>query len=357
VRKYIRKLYLVQSSGAATFYPGLNAAKGILILLVIFTHCLPPGMILYFNYLFHMPVFMAISGFLLKRSVFNKGLINYLKSMAKRLIIPWVIACVIYLPLHLGWQHIGKYSFINFLYPYFHLWYIPAFLLAGIISYCVIRFKLSAWLVLLITGFVTVVWYLVYRDNSAPVDRQPLYYFGEKRFYAYAYFFILGFSLRNNLIKLHLRPLYLLTTLLMAFAGIVWSVYANQFLYITVVLFMIFNTSLVLYLVIYIAPRNWMQHKFLLFINKQSLGIYLYHPLLMFVIYRFIGHADRHNVSNAVGLAVGVAVVVVVLGIIWLLKQWAVINRLLLGNYKKNEPAQKISPAMVKQNNYIGFTL
>src|SRR3954447_7397427 len=102
MRSIIKKLYLPQENTVTDTYPGLNAAKGLLIIMVIFTHCLPNSMLLFFNYYFHMPVFMAISGFLLKKSVFRNGLRNYLEKVLHRLVVPWLLACCIYLPFQLG---------------------------------------------------------------------------------------------------------------------------------------------------------------------------------------------------------------------------------------------------------------
>ena len=78
--KYAQSLYYYRAEGINTTvnnYPAINSVKAMLIVMIIITHSLPESMTLYFMYLFHMPVFLGISGFLLKESVFKKGLVFY----------------------------------------------------------------------------------------------------------------------------------------------------------------------------------------------------------------------------------------------------------------------------------------
>lgn len=107
--KYLSRLKIVEEAYTAKVFPGLNAVKGILIMLVIYTHSLPNGMLLYFNYFFHMPVFLAVSGYLLKRSAFKFGIFHYLQRLFHRLIIPWLIATVCYFPFSFRLRHLAHW--------------------------------------------------------------------------------------------------------------------------------------------------------------------------------------------------------------------------------------------------------
>ena len=329
------KWYMPQGNTSADSYPGLNAAKGLLIIMVIFTHCLPNSMLLFFNYYFHMPVFMAISGFLLKKSVFKNGLRSYLEKVLHRLVVPWLLACCIYLPFQLGTRSVTDITLTDFLYPYYHLWYIPAYIIAAVLCYGICRFKLRPRSFLLFTALVTAVWYVLFRDKGTPVSDQPFYYLGEKRYYAYTFFFLLGFCLRNNLIQVALSPLLLVASVVTSFALIVVTFYTHQPDTLTVILYLLFNTSLVLLLLLFISRQNWLQYKFLLLVNKQSLGVYLYHPFIIFSIYQLVGHPDRENITNLQGFAVGFVVIAIIMPFIWLVKKWDLSGKIILGIVKK----------------------
>lgn len=335
--KYLRQLYVVDDFVNTKIYPGLNATKGILIMLVIFTHSLPNGMILYFNYFFHMPVFLAVSGFLIKESAFKHGLLKYLQRLTHRLVIPWIIASICYLPLSLNGKPLADINLTDFIYPFFHLWYVPAYIFGAILCYAVTKFRIPPLPVLMITAAFTVLWYIYFRDNKLPVEEQALYYFGDKRVYSYLFFFFLGFSLRNGLVKFYPSPLILLFLVSMASVACVVFVYRHIPSTIIVIPYMFFNISLVLFILLYAAPQNWFQHKLILLINKQSLGIYLYHPMIIFLIYRIMGDPDKERVSNLEGLGVGLSTLIIVLVLIKLIQKWGFTNRYLLGIIKEKE--------------------
>ncbi len=327
--KYIKQLQEVAHT--AKVFPGLNAVKGILIILVIFTHSLPDGMLLYFNYFFHMPVFLAVSGYLLKVSAFKNGIVAYFQRLFHRLIIPWIIATICYLPYSLKGRSITTFNLTDLLYPYFHLWYVPAYVIGVLLCYSVIKFKIPALLMLILTGAFTVIWYNVYRATDLTIEQQPLYFLGEKRFYAYLVFFFLGFSLRNELIKVKFPAFLLFGVVAVSFTTSVFLVYGHAPDYVVVIPYMFFNICLVLFLLLYFAPLEWFQYKLILLINKQSLGFYLYHPMVVFTIYQLIGDPEKHHSNNLVGFLVGLCTLIIMLVAIWLVQKWRVSNRFLLG--------------------------
>lgn len=336
MRKFIQTLKETGQKEMPHKFPGLDGAKGLLVLLVVLTHCLPQSMILYFMYFFHMPLFMAISGFLIKVSTFEKGYSGYLKRMWTRLILPWMIAWVIFLPYRLNWGPISQLRITDVIYPYYHLWYIPSYLIGSFLCYSIIRWKVKPWVLLLITAVISIIWYNVYRDNHVPVQNLPLYWLGEKRLFSYLFFFITGFVIRNKMIsfKFSLTPIFV--TLLLAFSIIVLLVYKHESSWIIVWPYMIFNTSLIIFVMIFIAPNNWLQNKALLLINKNSLGVYLYHPLLQTTIYTYIVHDNEQKyISNLTATGVFLAVMVGTLGLIWVMKRWWFTDKYFLGNLKR----------------------
>ncbi len=329
--KYIKQIQEVEVAHTAKAFPGLNAVKGTLIILVIFTHSLPDGMLLYFNYFFHMPVFLAVSGYLLKVSAFKNGIVAYFQRLFHRLIIPWIIATICYFPYSLKGRSITSFNLTDLLYPFFHLWYVPAYVIGVLLCFFVIKFKISAFLILNLTGAFTVIWYNVYREADVIVEQQSLYFLGEKRFYAYLTFFFLGFSLRNELIKVKLPAWFLFGVVVVSFAVSVFLVYTHSPSYIVSIPYMFFNICLILFLLLYFAPLEWFQYKLILLINKQSLGFYLYHPMVVFTIYRLIGDPEKRHSNNLEGILVGFCTLIIMLVAIWLVQKWRVSNRFLLG--------------------------
>ena len=335
--KYLSRLKIVEEAYTAKVFPGLNAVKGILIMLVIYTHSLPNGMLLYFNYFFHMPVFLAVSGYLLKRSAFKFGIFHYLQRLFHRLIIPWLIATVCYFPFSFKHRHLADFTLTDIIYPFYHLWYVPAYVIGVLICFTVIKLRIPAIIILILTGAFTIVWYDIYRSTYLAVEQQPLYILGEKRFYSYQVFFFLGFALRNGLIQIKLPALLLVIVATVAFVASVILVYSNASDYTISVPYMFFNLSLVLFLLLYFAPLALFQHPLILLINKQSLGIYLYHPMIIFSIYHWLGDPHKLRSNNFEGFGVGTATLVIVLSGIWMIQQWDLANRLLLGIVEKAE--------------------
>lgn len=325
----------LQHKTGTGFYPGLNTIKGILIITVIISHTVPDGMIAFILYFFHMPVFLAISGFLLKASTFKDGLGSYLKKMFHRIVIPWLIAFVFYLIFSLRDTGFTGLSLTNFIYPYYHLWYIPAYLLGAVLCFLVSKYRIPAFPVLMLTTLITVYWFVVFRESRLPVTEQTLYFLGDKRFYAYLSFFFFGYSLRNGLIRIKLPLLLLAPVLVFSLIAAVAMIYKHSPDISLVLPFILFNCSMILISVDYIGPKEWLQNKFLLYINKQSLGFYLYHPIVIFLIYRLLGDEKKQHVNNLTGLVAGLITIIIVYGFVRLLEKWKITNKYLFGIVKE----------------------
>lgn len=355
--KYFKDLQELKFNSETKIFPGLNGVKGLLILVVVLTHCLPPSMVLYFLYFFHMPLFMGISGFLLKRTAFQNGYMDYFKKVFNRLIIPWFIATVIFLPFRMSEAPVTPLSLYDSIYPYYHLWYIPSYLLAATICFCILKWKFRVWPVLLVTVLVTIVWYVIYRypilpANDAsifllkypvdiykrslvPVKELPLYWLGEKRVFSYIFFFITGFCLRNLFIENKLKLWHSIILIAASFVALLFLIVNRFSNIITVWPYLIFNISLVILVVVYIAPQKWMQNKLFLKVNELSLGIYLFHPLIQKLIYSLLNDREQthHNFMGGVGIFT--LVIIFTLGFILLLKKLNIADKYMLGNIKR----------------------
>lgn len=115
----------------------IDFIKGILVILVILGHVIP-GVLQetfsrYFIYSFHMPLFIAVSGYLVPTQKLNyQSRIDILHKYWYRLIVPWICAVNIYFIIK-NFPDIAKLDLIAYveLYykPYFHLWFTVAYLL------------------------------------------------------------------------------------------------------------------------------------------------------------------------------------------------------------------------------------
>jgi fucose 4-O-acetylase-like acetyltransferase len=332
MRKYLQQIYST-NRGIVKIYPGLNGAKGLLILLVVITHCLPPSMALYFLYFFHMPLFMSISGFLLKQSAFQNGLLAYLKKIFHRLIIPWIIAWIIYLPFALNGRSVATLSIYDVIHPYYHLWYIPSYLIGALICFSIYKWKVPVSAMLIISALITISWYVIYRDKQ---DIQlPLYWLGDKRFYAYLFFFITGYCLRNGLFRFYPSPTWLFSGIALSLGLIVYFVFTHKADTLVAIPYIVFNFSLVLFVLLYVAPQQWLQNKALKYINDQSLAVYLYHPVIIYFILGFLKDQSRQSLNNFSGVGLGVLTMILVLIFTWIVKKWNVSDKYLFGNLKR----------------------
>lgn len=110
----------------------IDVLKGILILLVVIGHVLPgtlqENFVRYFIYSFHMPVFFAVSGYLVNvDSLKYSNLKEFLLKYGYRVIIPWLVAVQVYFILNcaLGFGSVSVKGYLSqYIYPFYHLWYV-----------------------------------------------------------------------------------------------------------------------------------------------------------------------------------------------------------------------------------------
>ncbi|RMD65945.1 hypothetical protein D6817_05125, partial [Candidatus Pacearchaeota archaeon] len=82
------------------YFPGIDGLKGTLILLVILGHLLQGDLMRtlprYLIYSFHMPLFFAVSGYLLRRKLGEQPPLLITKKYLFRVGIPWIVAVLTY---------------------------------------------------------------------------------------------------------------------------------------------------------------------------------------------------------------------------------------------------------------------
>lgn len=119
-------------SSSRRHWYSIDLIKGILIFLVFLGHLIPGTLKTtfprYIIYSFHMPLFIGISGFLFNPVNFNKKIVEQVGKYWKRIIFPWSIAVVFYY-VQSHFNNMSIKGCINaFIKPFYHLWYILAYL-------------------------------------------------------------------------------------------------------------------------------------------------------------------------------------------------------------------------------------
>lgn len=243
----------------------------------------------YIIYSFHMPIFIGISGYLLN---YNKiGQLNFSKLFSKyfyRAILPWLIAVVFYLfaskynQLHL--KNIIP-SFLNSLWlPFYHLWFIEAFLSWIFIAWAANKLKISIT-ALLIISFVVALFASVMQHY--PQLYQHIRYvntIGDMLMYDfrpfYFMFFVFGIYLKVNPPKMN-AVLNIGLVAIFSVGTIMLFYFPNSMA--SIGLFFLLNLSL-LNLLIGLANKDALPHsKPVEWAGVNSLGIYLWHliPILL----------------------------------------------------------------------------
>jgi peptidoglycan/LPS O-acetylase OafA/YrhL len=99
--------------------------------------------------------------------------------------------------------------------------------------------------------------------------------------------------------------------------------------------YLICNIGLGFFTLIYLSSQNWTNNKFIHFVNNQSLGIYLYHPLFIFLAYQALNDPQMNKLNDLYGSIIFVLSTLLSTALIWLLTQFEITNRYVLGNTKK----------------------
>ena len=265
-----------------------DAVKGFLIVLVVLGHVLLGSINENLNreiiYFFHMPLFLAITGFFISEKIIHLSFFNIIKKYWTRLIIPYLVAFVFYnfLMFHLGGEILSfKYLVSKILYPYYHLWYIPAVILfifyLKLLGLIYKKWKVI-YCVLLCLFFMVTVFFESYSQYGL-FDNVIYKLIGLKHFYYFFFYFYTGYFLGKNKINI---PIDIVIVVLVVSV----MVYGNTSLNILSGFGKVIANISIIYLVINLCSSEFsIRYKSTIFsiIGRLSLPIYLWHvaPLLV----------------------------------------------------------------------------
>lgn len=305
---YRPEILINTSRFSAKDYNGVSLLKGFLIILVIWGHLIPEGVFgnitAYLIYSFHMPLFMGLSGYLIKsKFIVNSSFQNLWSKYAKRLLLSWAIAWFVYaiLEFTVAKRFTTIQDLINFLiFPDMHLWYVPALLVYINVLFFFKKMGWPDWKILLLSFVVSILtvynfeyvhvwtdWYQTIPGNIYRTYRPHFFLF-----------FMLGYSIKTfqlekknaNILKIGVVLLFGMRFLNFYLPSLnrpmfTWDFYLLN-LFLIVLILPYFNNAYQFDFQIKTKPKlKWIYYP-IMWIGINSLHIYLWHALLRYV--RFI---------------------------------------------------------------------
>ncbi|HBS5605132.1 TPA: acyltransferase family protein, partial [Klebsiella quasipneumoniae subsp. quasipneumoniae] len=234
-------------------------------------------------YYFHMPLFLAVTGYFIKDKNLKQTFKSLFTKYNTRLLTPYAIAFLaytcsyFYLSIGISKIHI-KHIVGAIIYPFYHLWYIPAILL--FISYTKIinknnRFIFGAFI---ISTIVSITWYAY---GETLTSSYPLIkYLGDKRFYYYYSFFLLGYILGNDTIVSIRVDVSLILCLIVPLL----KHFINPSPLLDAMFWYLFNLSLINLTVTTCRKSLIINENLLTKLGKTSLPVYLWHVAIISIV-------------------------------------------------------------------------
>lgn len=282
-----------------------------------------------------MSIFFFISGYLINiQKLVKENLHSLLNLYLYRLIIPWVIALLIYSYIQYGKDIINN-TFIMFYNPYYHLWYIPAFL--SYIAFTLLLFKLKINVRTILITLIPISLFLNYIYIRPGINL----YFSSMVFSVFSYlfrpqfyiYFILGIFLKKYadfITQFPFKVNILLLTISLSFNIFLFylNIDFNKNI-ITAISFIIQNLLFCFILLKYFSKVQTLKpskiKNLISWIGRESLGVYLWHVLAIIIAKILFNNTMYYYIC-------AVCIFLILLGIIFLLEKKKFINQYILGH-------------------------
>lgn len=298
---------------------GIDLLKGLLILGVIGIHAIDGDWRVDLNsYILHsfvVPVFLGLSGYLVNHHfIENSSLSQILKKYFKRMLKPWLIACVCYYILDLiyGWTDFSITSLFRIIFlPSYHLWYVYAMFLYILCIWGLKKINFNNSAIFIISLIISLIW-IIFFDFDYDWSNGTLNLIFLKYKLHYFTFFIFGYSLHELEPQKDeiLKKIVGWCAFTLGFYRITNFLQITQTYYITTLDFYIFNFALILFLIPkfesieffaieiqeladakIVLKRKWNKKGKILLpiltIGKYSLEVYLWHVMFQYIFFFF----------------------------------------------------------------------
>ncbi len=280
----------------------IDTSKGFLILLVIIGHIkqgrFEDSLIRYVIYGFHMPMFMAVSGYLFSANFNQISTSKWWMKVTQRAVLPWMLALFVFTAYlsFVGFYHLNLAQLVIevFKKPFYHLWFIPAWIGYQAIIRWFEKINISTPNILMISAAITIIGAWLQNSGQTSINTQKIPVIAEL-FYTFKpqifLFFVLGYFYKhhtqfipsllkttlNNPMHLGLASSLFLGLFFIPKAGIHLPYFIKTT--ITYFTFLYLNLSLFSYGLPILEADKLPKSKLLNWMGKQSLLIYLWHPL------------------------------------------------------------------------------
>lgn len=293
-----------KNSSNFVYFEGIDFLKGILIILVILGHVIQslPSDILIRRMIttIHMPMFLAVSGFLIKE---DKLLKNNSRELVKkyffRLLLPWIIAMILYF-IYLNFDVIINNEVtlelvqMAILLPVSALWYTPVlfFFIIFIWYFKKKQYQDFKLLIIAILLIIVIFWWVNFyyfpKVGNRTYDDIMTFKLVKKYRPQYFIFFILGYLIRNReitpKIKKIIKTLSYFIIPLYIFNLYVYFVIYNEFTwYNTIPTFFFLNICLIPFILLKMSNWRFQRWKSLKWLGKNVQPVYLYHVLILLI--------------------------------------------------------------------------
>lgn len=284
-------------------YTGIDSLRGWLIVLVMLGHLVLGSVhdntIRYSIYAFHMPVFIGLSGYLINAESLRKS--SFIETMTRywwRALFPFAFAFALFsgvLLFHAFDEgRVTVSLLLSYLHtPYYHLWFIPTLVLWVLAFSAVLKLRAPLVVTMLFFLFAALIWGSIPKSEQwafiAPLmSKKVIYFFG---------FFLFGAWLRTSSSKqfrsilndFKVLPVTLIlacATLYLLEIGIDKSLFRAS-------IWLVLNITLIAFLIDVAVSNAKSKPTLVTDIGRNSLPIYLWHVVPLFVLKGFDVHLTQ----------------------------------------------------------------
>jgi len=259
----------------------IDIAKGILMITIIISNFLHKNPILFYSqlnyilYSFHIPLMLAIGGFLISEKTWNLSFKDFTKKYFNRILLSYFIAFTVYYILF-NYNNLGKESLIHsIIHPMFHLWFVPNFIFSIYTLWLLKHIKLTDDAILIV-GMIITIFFMMITVLIPLLSKYKPYYF---------IFFTIGYYIHQNNIKTSKKIIKIMSIIaIIAFIIRIILMKHNHEISKITSDFIFLNIVLSIFLLLLTIHYPNKKNNILQFIGQNSYPIYLWHPLIATII-------------------------------------------------------------------------